>query len=81
MVSLEGYSYAVDEEVGATADTSFSLSPERDSGRMNRPHTQLQVVDQAFEHATRGVALNRMAKGAPVHTGTVRDVGTSVIYT
>ena len=51
-------------------DTLSSFSPEQDSGRVNRPHTQLQVVDQAIENATRGVALVhqlRMAKGAPKH--------------
>ena len=62
VVSLEGYSYAVDEGVGDTPDTLFSFSPGRDSGRVNRPHTQLQVVDQAFDHATRGVVLNHQLR-------------------
>ena len=72
MVSLEGYSYAVDGEIGDTPDTLFSFSPERDSGRVNRPHTQLQVVDHAFDHATCGVALNhqvRPDKGCPLLPG------------
>ncbi len=44
-----GYSYAVNEEVGDTPDIVFSFSPERDLGHVNRPHTQLQGVDQAVE--------------------------------